>query len=232
MPFLDDLKPKEMGQSSMFFPIVGGIVGVFLIGVNLSAHQLWDNPLLVAICTLIAWIAITGGFHLDGLMDTCDGLFSGKPRAEMLRIMKDSHVGAFGVIGLACVLLLKLGGLQAMASHETWQSLLVAPICGRWSMTYATVLFRYAREEGGLGGVFAEFSDWKCLLIASLFTGCVTVVVFREHAIFLIPAVTAFVVLIAWRLGRLLGGLTGDTYGALCELTEAFCLIVLATKWI
>lgn len=109
MPFLGDLKPKEIGGSSIFFPIVGTIVGVWLVGIHFLSRQLWNEPLLVSICTLIAWIVITGGFHLDGLMDTCDGIFSGKPRERMLEIMKDSRVGAFGVIGFACILLLNLG---------------------------------------------------------------------------------------------------------------------------
>ena len=216
----------------MFFPVVGVIVGVWLISINFLAHQLWDKPLLVSICTLVAWIAITGGFHLDGLMDTCDGIFSGRPRAEMLRIMKDSHVGAFGVIGLICVFLLKIGGLQAMANHEAWRGLLIAPIFGRWGMTYATVVFRYAREEGGLGSAFAEFSDWKYLIAASIFTVCVAVAVFRREAMILILPLVAFIGLIAWWLAKQLGGMTGDTYGAVCELTETFCLIVLSTKWI
>jgi len=193
MPFLRDLTPKEMGQSSIFFPLVGAGVGAWLIGIHWLCRHLWDDVSPIPICTLIAWIGVTGGFHLDGLMDTCDGIFSGKPRAEMLRIMKDSHVGAFGVIGLVCILLLKSGGLRAMEAGEMWKGLLIAPIMGRWSMTYAATVFRYAREEGGLGAAFAEFSDWKCLLLASIFTGAVVRGVFRQEAFVLIPPVVAFI---------------------------------------
>jgi adenosylcobinamide-GDP ribazoletransferase len=231
MPFLRDLTPKEMGQSSIFFPLVGAGVGAWLIGIHWLCRHLWDDALLIAICTLMGWIGVTGGFHLDGLMDTCDGIFSGKGRAEMLRIMKDSHVGAFGVIGLVCTLLLKSGGLHAMEAEEAWKGLLVAPIMGRWSMTYATAVFRYAREEVGLGAAFAKFSDWKCLLLASIFTVAVVLGVFRQEAFVLIPPVVAFICFTAWRLARQLGGLTGDTYGALCELTEGFCLLLFSVRW-
>ena len=231
MPFLGNLKPREIGSSSIFFPIVGTIVGVWLVGIHFLSRQLWNEPLLVSTCTLIAWIAITGGFHLDGLMDTCDGIFSGRGPEQMLAIMKDSRVGAFGAIGLVSILFLKLGAVSAMNATEAWKGLLIAPIVGRWSMTYATVVFRYAREEGGMGRAFAEFSDWKCLLVASIFTVAIIVSVFRQGAIVLIPSVVTFICLIAWRLSRKVGGMTGDTYGALCELTEGFCLLLFSTKW-
>ena len=83
-----------------------------------------------------------------------------------------------------------------------------------------------------MGSAFAEFSDWKCLLMASIFTIGVEVVIFHLRGMLLITTVAAFIALVTWRLERLLGGLTGDTYGTLCELTETFCLMVLSTKWI
>ena len=229
MPPIGNLTPKAMGQSSIFFPLIGAGVGVWVIGVNVLFHYLWDDSLLIDICTLIGWIAITGGFHLDGLMDTCDGIFSGRAREEMLRIMKDSHVGAFGVIGLLCVLLLKIGGLHAV---EAWEALLIAPVIARWGMTYAATIFSYARDEDGFGGAFARFSDWKRLLIATIFTVAVAAGVLHDRAIVVMISSVAFICFIAWRLSRRLGGLTGDAYGALCELTEAFVLLLFASKWI
>jgi adenosylcobinamide-GDP ribazoletransferase len=226
----ESLSLKEIGRSSLFFPMVGGIVGGWLVGVYYLSAALWKEPMLLTACTLVGWITITGGLHLEGLMDSCDGLFCGKPREDMLRIMKDSRVGAFGVIGLVCLTALKVGGLGALPPTDAWKALLTAPVLGRWSMTYAVTAYPYARPEGGMGAAFAEHSDWRCLLGASLIALALTGGIWGLRSLILIPGAFGVTWLVAGWMSKQLGGLTGDTYGALCELTETTVLLLCSLK--
>ena len=215
----------------IYFSIVGLLLGLILTGANnllsfLNIEQFYINVMLI-----ILLIVLTGGIHLDGLADVCDAFLSRKDREEMLKIMRDSHIGVMGVLSLISVILLKIAFLSSISISLKTISLFLVCALSRWSLVFAIFLFPYARKEGGLGGAFAEFSDWKCLLVASMFTGAVVLSIFRQKALLLIPSVVAFVCLIAWRLSKQLGGMTGDTYGALCELTEGFCLLLFSTKW-
>lgn len=217
--------PRELGQAVGCFPLVGLAIGAvltlqdFLLGGLLKGVH---APLL-----LVTWALLTGALHLDGLLDTCDGLFGGNTPEERLAIMRDPRVGAFGVIGGVLFLLVKYTAL-ASAPHPA-AALLLAPTLARWSLAFCIVGFPYARTEG-LGRTMKDQAAWAQFYLASIFAGLVTLLAaFLCHSpsVLLFPAI---VLLAAWSLGwfstRRLRGLTGDVYGAICEINEALVLIL------
>ncbi len=217
----DDATDADVGPSAAWYPFVGVLVGGVSLGAYYGAAALWDGRVM----PVVAWIAITGGLHLDGLMDACDGLFSHRPREDKLRIMKDPQVGAFGALGLAALLLLKLGALSALPPGRVWWAILVAPVLGRLSMVYAGAAYPYARPEGGMGGSFAENTRWRHFAVAAAVSLVVLAGARDWHAWLCLPLVACAVWLMARRVACSLGGMTGDTYGALCEVTEVVALM-------
>lgn len=227
-PIPKDITQEEMGKSSAFFPLVGLILGGILVGFNWLISGFWE-PFTVNALLLVLLIILTGGLHLDGLMDTCDGVFSGRKRERMLEIMKDSNVGAFGVLACVCALLLKLAFLVEVGGGQKWQALLIMPALGRWSMSFVLSVFPYARKEGGLGTAFSDFANAMSLVWASITLVAASALILGWQTFWITiipPAIGAY--LIAWGMSRKLGGLTGDTYGAICELTEICTLAMCA----
>ncbi|MAF10891.1 adenosylcobinamide-GDP ribazoletransferase [Candidatus Poribacteria bacterium] len=221
----EDARDEDVGPSAACYPIVGALVGGVTLAAYYGAGAVWDGPALPSVVALVAWIAITGGLHVDGLMDACDGLLSHRPREEKLRIMKDPQVGAFGALGLAGVLLVKLGALASLPWDRVWWAMLLAPVVGRLSMVYAGAAFPYARAEGGMGGSFAGGTGWRHFAVAVALTLAAVAAVREPRAWACLAVVAVCVWWVARRIARSLGGMTGDTYGALCEVTEAFALL-------
>src|ERR687884_1416998 len=135
------------------FPLAGLVLGALLVGLdrllNLTAFPLATRSILL----VVALVALTGGLHLDGLMDTCDGLIGGHNAQQRLNIMRDSHVGSYGVLGSMCVVLLKVGALGAVPNSARVLALLLAPMLGRWSLVLAAALFPPPRPRG-VGAAF------------------------------------------------------------------------------
>ncbi len=221
-PIPKNITAEEMGKSSAFFPLVGLILGGILVGFNWLIEHIWTGPFTINVVLLISLVGLTGGLHLDGLMDTCDGIFSGRPKERMLEIMKDSSVGAFGMLAAICLLLLKLAFLSEVDDTQKWQALLLAPTFGRWSMSFALVAFPYARKEG-MGGTFADFANIKCLIWASSLLMIAFGVVLQWRVGFIMPPLVISAYILAWGISSKLNGLTGDTYGAICEFMEMVC---------
>ena len=222
VPIPKNITAEEMGKSSAFFPFVGLILGGILVGLNWLTGHIWTSRFTINAILLVSLIGLTGGLHLDGLMDTCDGIFSGRPRERMLEIMKDSSVGAFGILGAICILLLKLAFLSEIDDTQKWKALLLAPTFGRWSMSFALVAFPYARKEG-MGGTFADFANVKGLILASSLLVVTFVIVLQWRVGFIMPPLVLSAYALALSISSKLGGLTGDTYGALCEFMEMIC---------
>ncbi len=222
--------------------MVGLLLGIFLVGVERGAREVFPVYLTAALLLVVLLVA-TRGLHLDGLMDACDGLFGGFDAQRRLDIMRDSHVGAFGVAGALAVLLLKYGALVGLlgaggeTSHwprYTW-ALLLFPALSRWTMVLALTAFPYARSQG-LGTPFHQGSAaWGGLLAAFLaIAAAVLLGGIGGSAMFV--GVTIMALLAGWSMIRMLGGLTGDCYGAINEMAESVALVVavgmLAQGWI
>lgn len=207
---------RKPGYSVLYYPLVGLVIGLLLAGIALLDIF---SPLGTAFLVVLAWVVITGGLHLDGWADSCDALFATVTPERRLEIMRDPRVGAWAAIGVGLIL---LGKWSFIPSVEPIQ-LLLPPIVGRWVMVIAIVAWPYARLSG-LGRYFGEDATWTGVVLGGVFTIGVSVVLAP-----LVLAVVPLVLLLgAWAAQRLGGGLTGDSYGGLCEVTELLCLIVLS----
>ncbi|EAX47814.1 cobalamin 5'-phosphate synthase [Thermosinus carboxydivorans Nor1] len=215
--------PEEFGSSVKYFPLVGAVIGSMLavldsvVNAYLPAH-VWTAMLVVI------GLVLTGGLHGDGFMDTFDGLFSGRTPQRMLEIMKDSRVGANGVMAFGALLLLKWSMLLDIDAYSRPIALFIAPVIGRMAMVIGITIFPYARPEG-IGKAFAQYAGKRALYIATVFT-LLLIIPFGRAAVFSLVAGLVFAVLFGRYVTRIIGGLTGDIYGAITEMTEALTLFV------
>jgi adenosylcobinamide-GDP ribazoletransferase len=178
--------------------------------------------------TVILFIAASGGLHIDGLADTADGFLSARPREGILAIMKDSRTGPMGVAAVVCVVALKIALIASVAGPWRWWVLLMTPLAGRCSLLVHLALLPYVRPEGGLAGIFHRSSSRGHALWA--LTVLIAVGFLAGNLPGLIAGAAAFLaaLLLAAYSFRRIGGLTGDTLGAACELTELCPALVAA----
>lgn len=214
-----------MADAPVYFPLVGFCIGMILVGLNQISSFVglpaWANASIIVVVSII----LTGGLHADGLADTFDAIASGKTKEEMLTIMRDPHIGTMGVLSILCVTLLKVSFLAALDSATRNIALILMCSFSRWSMVAAIYMCPYARNNGK-AKTFADGLDTKkfilaTVLIAVILCGTASNAAF---AAILIAGTTGFVFIrhIRYRLG----GITGDSLGALNEIME---ITVLAT---
>ena len=221
-----EMPPERLGRSMAFFPAVGLALGLFLVVLNWALGAFIPRPVLDCLLILIL-IAVTGALHLDGMADLIDGLAGGKDREGVLRIMKDSRVGAIGVVGLVMVLLLKYLSLYNVPLEHKSAALIFMPCAGRWIQVVLAAFCRYIRPEGGTGGAFVDHTGEREFLIATATLLLAGVVLFGLSGIFLIFLLgLATMVLIRYFEARL-GGVTGDVLGAATEIVEVLALLLI-----
>lgn len=208
---------RKPGWSFAWYPLVGVCIGALLVGI---ASRAPFSPNLNAFLVLLCWVIIAGGLHLDGFGDSCDSLLATRTPEDRLAIMKDPRAGAWAVLGLV---LLMLGKWLTIRELDAVQ-LLLPPVCGRWAMVIAAYYFPLARPNGAAAHFRAGLGR-KQLLIASATVGIVVLNFTGIHLWLL----TAGLTLLCghWAARRLGGGITGDVYGAICELTEMACLLAI-----
>jgi len=211
-----------MARSIVYFPLVGALLGAALALMDWGLHHLVSTQLAAAIL-LVAWMGLTGGLHLDGLADTADGLLGGWDRERRLAIMRDSHLGTFGALALFAVLLLKFSLLAHLPSGWRGRTLVLAPAVARWAMVQAIMCYPPAREEG-LGHFFRQHVKAPDLILASVVALVLSFVCCGPWGLAIISGVLLVAFLFNGGVTRFIGGLTGDTYGGLCEVEEVCVL--------
>ncbi|MCC7107270.1 MAG: adenosylcobinamide-GDP ribazoletransferase, partial [Chloroflexi bacterium] len=194
-------------------------------GFDVALAPLFASPLRDA-AVVVVGVALTGGLHLDGLMDTCDGLFVPTSPERRLEIMRDSHVGSFGVVGGGLVLLGKLAALASLGEVPRSAAIVLMAVVGRWSMTLNVVVFPAGRTDG-LGSLVKRKAGRGDLLFATIAAALVGYVALGLAGLAALSLVGIVVLAAALAVLRRLPGLTGDTYGALEEIAEIAVLAVL-----
>lgn len=222
---LPPMSEAGIARSMVAFPLVGLLIGGFGAGAGLLAGWLWGAELR-AVAVVVAWMVMTWGLHLDGLADSADALLSWRPRQRKLEIMKDSRLGAMGALALVAVVLLKVGALYALGP-AWWLGALLAPVWGRWADIYGIFWFPAARE-GGMGRTFHDRVRLRDFWIATASAVLAGAILLPPWGALAGLAVWAAVHLLARKMVNALGGLTGDTYGALSETGEVVTLLALA----
>ncbi len=220
------ITPRTISNSRAWFPLVGLLLGLALVGIERGAQELFPVYLTAALL-LTFLIVITRGLHLDGLMDTCDGLFGGATPERRREIMRDSRVGAFAVAGAAGLLLLKYGALVSLlslnAAGKEW-ALLLFPVFSRWTMVLLLIVFPYSRARG-LGAPFHRGNAGLVTVVAAIIAMTTAVLLGGVGGVAMLVGVSLLGLLLGQGISRMLGGLTGDAYGAANELAEAAVLM-------
>lgn len=223
-----DVTPETFGGSVKYFTLVGAVLGGILAGLCYLADPYLPANTLAALLIVVE-IGLTGALHCDGLMDTVDGVFSGRSRERMLEIMKDSRVGAHGVTAFAALLLLKWSLLTDLVPSLPLAVLFIMPVLGRLAMVIAIICFPYARPEG-LGKAFTLYAGRPALYFAAALAVLLVAPWGRAAQLSLVAA-AVFAYLAGRYFTKVLGGLTGDIYGAVTELTEILVLFVALLAW-
>lgn len=213
------------------FPLVGLVTGSALFGVFYIANELLGFSLVSSVLmALIARMLLTGAFHEDGLGDFFDGFGGGKDKASILRIMKDSHVGSYAVLGYIMYYSLLVSILVGMRSDIVMLALFTGDILGKSSVVFLIDRLSYARdaEASKVGIVYSPSRLWilyvTLLLSLTLWLGrdvmCVPILI-------TIACALLFNYVYGWYIKRKIGGYTGDTCGALMLLTELQSIVFL-----
>lgn len=219
-----------LAGSLPFFPLVGLCLGA---GMMLWAWLAWHffPPLVASVLLTLALLAVSGGFHLDGLADSADGFFSARPRERVLEIMRDSRIGVMGVIAVVMVILLKVTAMAGMTPQRAMLAAFLMPLAGRCLMVVKMALLPYIREKGAASLFYAEpaklrrLALWSGILLysAAWYAGGLI-------ALGGLAAAVLSLLLLALYCRVKIGGATGDTLGACCELVETAVALALAIK--
>lgn len=211
-----------LAVAARWFPLIGFIIGLLLWVVQ-SVGNRFFAPTLTGALVVVAWVALTGGLHLDGVADCCDGLLAAVSRERRLEILRDPRLGTFGGLGLILTLLLKTlaaGSVPAIA-------LLLAPVWARWLLLFAARQPQ-ARPEG-MGADFAAGLTLENIIIAGAWP---VLLLFFGDARGLVGAaleVMAMLALVQLARSRI-GGVTGDVYGLVVEICEVMMLLAFAAR--
>jgi adenosylcobinamide-GDP ribazoletransferase len=209
-----------LGQAAKWSPLVGLIVGSILVVTHWLLTRMFPSPLNAALLIAL-WTAVTGGLHLDGLADCCDGLLVATTPQRRLEIMRDPRLGAFGGTGLILFLMLKLAAAAALPSYASF-ALLLSAVAAR-TMILIAARQPMARPEG-LGASFAAGGSTGILPIVGITTLILSL--WGGFRAFLALALT---LVVTWSVIRLackrLNGITGDVLGLIIELTELAILL-------
>ncbi|MCK9602868.1 MAG: adenosylcobinamide-GDP ribazoletransferase [Candidatus Omnitrophica bacterium] len=217
---------KEIADSLIYFPVAGLFIGLALTGINYLLGSLDLSRLATDIILIVSLIAITGGMHLDGLADTFDALLSVKSKDEMLKIMRDPHIGVMGVIGIISILLLKIAFIFSLDLSLVPVALILMCVLSRWSLALSLFLFPYARQEGK-AKIFSEGINSKIFVLATIITFVCALLTAELKGLFIMGIITIFTCLFNKLISKKIGGITGDTLGAMNESAEVvilFCM--------
>jgi adenosylcobinamide-GDP ribazoletransferase len=220
--------PQQLSRASVWFPVVGGLVGAVAGAALIGAQHLFGRP-VATVVALVVLVVVTGALHQDGLADTADGLGVRGDRDRRLEVMRDSAVGVFGVLALLAWALLLVTALEPLSDRHVVVTLIAAGAAARW----AAVLHASATAPARTDGLGAGFDpSWRILALASVLmvaivliscgptAGAVAVVVALGAALASVAFARAFV-----------GGRTGDTLGATVAVTEVCVCLALLACW-
>lgn len=226
IPVEIEVAPEDFPRGTKYFPVVGLVIGILngllclLLSMRLDRSMV---VILVVLCNLL----LTGALHLDGLADTCDGLFSARVKERMLEIMRDSRIGTNGAIAIFFDLALKVVLLWQIKDPYLVKGLLIAPVVSRTMLIILILTCPPARAESGMGNLFVGKTRWSDAMIAFLVCLAVMAAGLGYQAL----PVIGMNLLALWLYRRLvlgkIGGMTGDTLGAMNEVSEVVSFLTL-----
>jgi adenosylcobinamide-GDP ribazoletransferase len=218
--------PEAIGRSSALFPLVGALVGAAEVLVLWACRRVMPPPLTATLIVLTG-IVLTGALHLDGLADMADGFGGGRTRDDVLRIMRDHRIGAYGAIALIMTLLLQTSAIASLVERDVAAPfLVVAPAASRWAMVLLGRRLPYARPDAGLGRALTDHvrdrDVWASTAVVLAITGAMLA---RASGIISLALTLAVTIAVGFICARRIGGVTGDTLGANAMVCEAIVLV-------
>ena len=213
-----DWSAGDSGRASLWYPFVGLVIGAITWLAWDGANRVFP-PWVASILTLIVWVLLTGGLHLDGLADCCDGLLASTSVERRLEVMKDPHLGAFGVIGLILVLILKAAALTSAPNP----GILLAASLARWCILPAA-LIPLARPSG-MGADFAAGFRHSFMVWGAIIPLAIAILLGFRGALAALAGLSAATLILSLARSRI-GGVTGDVFGMVVEIVETVVLIV------
>lgn len=218
-----DWRDGDSGRAAGWYPFVGLALGA-LVATAYTLLGLHFSPLITGALALTLWVALTGGLHLDGLADCCDGLLHASNPERRLEIMKDSRMGAFGGIGLTLALILKVSALASLPTEKAVPVILLAATLGRWFIILAG--FQPLARPGGMGADFSSGLRKSALVWGGLIP--LALAIFLGVQGILALGLTYLGVCFLLRFARArIGGVTGDVFGLIVEAAEIITLVTL-----
>ena len=246
---------EKLGKSMKYFPVVGIIIGFILLFFCIIFNFILKNisysavlPLMIIVVILTDLIT-TGALHLDGLADTFDGIFSYRSKHKMLEIMKDSRLGSNGALALILYFLLKfilLFSLTIESREGAIYAIMTYPVVARLCSVVSCASSPYARGSG-MGKTFVDNTKTCGLIVATVITFLYTIgMIFMPFLLFtnyslpiqiimksilIIVIIVALSALFAYAFSKLIerkiGGITGDTLGALLEISSLLYIVLI-----
>lgn len=224
LPINVEWDTANLRRSLMWFGLVGAFIGVILAGAMTLFNRFDLIPAVSAIIILLIWIFITGGMHIDGISDMADGFFSMRDKEKTLEIMKDSHVGAFGVITIVFLLLIKFEMLKEFIIIEKNVWLLILPPTIARIAAGLVLSFYETTKKSGLGYTFHSSDPRIFWTIGFVVTLIISSILNIKSLIFIGIAILASNLMALWAKKKI-GGLNGDIYGAIVETVEVIGMV-------
>lgn len=224
LPINVEWDTANLRRSLMWFGLVGAFIGVILAGAMTLFNRFNVIPAVSGIIILIIWIFITGGMHIDGISDMADGFFSMRDKEKTLEIMKDSHVGAFGVITIVFLLLIKFEMLKEFIIIEKNVWLLILPPTIARIAAGLVLSFYETTKKSGLGYTFHSSDPRIFWAIGFVVTLIISSILNIKSLIFIGIAILASNLMALWAKKKI-GGLNGDIYGAIVETVEVIGMV-------
>ncbi len=229
LPFKPEVRKEDLGRGLVFAPLAGMVIGGILCGVYFISSLVF--PVIVSsVIVIAAYAIVTGGLHLDGLGDTFDGLFSGRPRPKMLEIMRDSRIGTNALLSVTLVLFINISCIASLPVVDSalplYTIILLMPAAGRMGCLLAAGTSVYAREGEGTGRSFVDNCKLIHVISGALIFFAIAFLLAGINGLLLALASMTVSWLLTKVFSRKIGGVTGDILGAVCELTQAAFLML------
>lgn len=229
-----DHSEEYINKATRYFPLIGWIVGGAVASVVFSFHYIFPNPICI-ILSIATSVLITGAFHEDGFADVCDGFGGGWTKEKILDIMKDSRVGAYGVIGLVILFSLKIFTLIELMNLNIWyclKAILLAHVISRFSAVTMIFTHEYSREdETSKIKPIAKKLTLKNFFISSIWL-LPALLLFQNWWVLLVIAPVYLInIYLAKYFTKWIGGYTGDCLGATQQVAEIITLLFCLGLW-
>ena len=216
---------RDFGASLAWYPLVGLLIGIVLLLIDRGLEDLLPSGPRSALL-LAAMGLLSGGLHFDGLADTADGLAVQGDRATRLGVMSEGNIGPAGVMSLSMVLLVQWSALTALSEPVRDAGIVLAPALARWSAAPVAALFSPARPRG-VGHALLQ-GVWPIAIpLSTVLALGFSVALFAAGGLVLLAVAAVAAVAVAAAVSRVLDGVTGDTFGASVEVTQAVVLLTL-----